>query len=137
MKRLSIMALSRAVMTCVAVSLTASTADTQESLTVNLEKQKVKLVAGGQAVAVRVEVTCSQGSTILESLLYIVQDGNTSEFSSIPVVCDGILHEYVVRVRAFPETLFHRGKAISSAYVLLADPEGTSAGDTERLRMRR
>jgi hypothetical protein len=125
----------RVVMTCITMGLTASIAYAQESLAVNIDKQKAQLIESDQAVEVQVKVTCNQGSTILESLLYVVQDGNTSAFSSIPVVCDGMPHEYAVRVLAFPETPFHQGKAMASAYVLIDTPEGTSAGDTERIKI--
>ena len=87
--------------------------------------KKAQLVDNGAGVMVEVTVTCPAGSQILESFVYVVQDGNTSPWSHIPVVCDGVRRTYDVRVRA-EEFVFRKGKARVSGYVLLTTGESVS-----------
>jgi hypothetical protein len=114
---------------------TLSIAYARESVTVKIYPQAT-LVAEGQAVEVTVKVACDLSSgEVLEAFVYVVQDGNQSNFAAIPVVCDGRQHESLIRVAMFPDGLaFHRGTAIASAFVLLLDPVtgGTVSGDDTR-----
>lgn len=90
-------------------------------------------------VTVAVEVTCPSGWDVLEAFVYITQDGNTSIFASIPVVCDNGPHRYLVDVPPFPGTPFHGGDANATAHVELTNDTGgsQSGGDTGPLRIRR
>ena len=99
-------------------------AATAATVTAEIGK-KATLVDGGAAVIVEVSVACSPGSEVLEAFVYVVQDDNTSQFAGIPVVCDGTLHTYTVRVRAL-DFVFRKGKARASAYILLESGEQTS-----------
>ncbi len=93
-----------------------------------------KLIKGGQAVLVEVQVTCPQGKDVLEAHISVSQDDSaTYGFSGIPVKCTGKPHTYRTIVTA-QQGQFHTGTAYASAYVLLYDPAtGTteSGSDTE------
>jgi hypothetical protein len=88
---------------------------------------------GGNALEVDVTVTCPKTRIPLEAFVYVVQNGNESEFAAIPVVCRGFARTYIVRVRA-GERLFTRARAVASAFVLatIGDTEDTESGDDNR-----
>ena len=108
-------------------------------VTVKLAK-KATLIEGGRAVLVEVKVACDPAAgRPIEAFLYVVQDGNQSQFAGIPVRCDRKPHKYDVRVRAFEESPFHRGPARSSAYILLLnEATGTtvSGQDSQNIMIR-
>ena len=96
-------------------------------------EKKATLVEGGAAVLVRIAVTCPAGSEVLESFVYVVQDGNTSNFAPVPVACDSTSRTYTVRVNA-TDFRFERGKARASGYVLLASGESVSPTRVIKIR---
>ena len=118
-------------------SLPVGSAAENKAIKVKITKHAT-LEQGGQAVIVEVKVTCASTRHILqESLVYVVQDGYTSQFAGLPVVSDGRPHQNRIRVLAL-EQPFHRGQARATAYVLLYDPatgETVSGGDTEEIRI--
>ena len=82
------------------------------------------LADSGLVVELRGRVRCElAGLEVLESLVYIVQDGNTSSFGSVPVNCSGKpgMQVFTTRVAAF-DVPFEPGEANVSAFVLLIDP---------------
>lgn len=123
----------------VVAGLSVPTTDAGVPVQVKLEKQAT-VIDHGQAANVRVRVRCDRASgQLLESLVYVVQDGQTSQFASIPVTCDGRWHGAVIRVAAFSESPFHQGQARASAYVLLLSPatgDTVSGSDTRILNLR-
>jgi hypothetical protein len=138
MKRLPVVTARTMIGAFLALGLLIGAASALESVIVELGK-RAELIADGQAVEVEVEVTCALGWEVLEAFGYVVQDGNQSQFAGIPVKCKNKLREYVIRVSAFPESPFHQGEAIASAFVLLIDPAtGTteSDGDTRTIEIR-
>jgi hypothetical protein len=111
-----------------------ATARTQDEVLVDAAiGKKVWLLEDGQAALVVVVATCAVGHSILETLVYLVQDGFTSQFSHIPLVCDGEPHVAVVRVNAL-DVPFHKGAARASAYVELTTGESTSPTRIVRLK---
>jgi hypothetical protein len=96
----------------------------QQALTAKIGKTAA-LRDEGQRVLVTATVRCPAGSEILEAFVYVTQDGNESDFGSLPAVCDGKRHLFRVAVNAF-DTPFHEGKARASGYVLLTTDESTS-----------
>lgn len=140
MTRLVVMGVALLVVFAVAVVGPLVPVQAAGSLSVEIDK-KARLLDGGQAVEVTVTVQCPpDGGALLESLVYIAQDEQTSQFSGIPVVCDGQAHTRQVIVRPVDTTPFHRGKARASAYVLWYTPDGTdtvSAGDTQVIHIKK
>lgn len=116
----------------VAVVSTPLPALAQESVTFKIGKNSV-LLDGGQAVRVTVTASCSAGGAVLESFVYVVQDGNQSQFAGIPLQCDGARHRFTVRVNAL-DFLFHEGPAQASGFVLLAS--GVSISPTRAISIR-
>jgi hypothetical protein len=109
-----------------------------ESVIVEIGK-KATLIGDGQAVEVEVEVTCARGREVLEAFVYVVQDSNQSQFAGIPVKCNNKPRESIITVSAFPESSFHQGEAVATAYILLIDPAtGTTEadGDTRTIDIR-
>jgi hypothetical protein len=118
-----------------AALLAASPAFAQVGVSAEIGK-KATLLDNGRAVLVPVTVTCTSGSEALEAFVYVVQDGNTSQFGGIPVVCDDAPHTFAVRVAAL-DFLFHSGKARASAYVLVlsgTETASTSPGGVIKIR---
>ena len=109
------------------LALTAGATDARASVAVGIGKVAT-LVAGGGAVDVEVEVACSPSHQVLEAFVYVVQDGQQSQFAGIPVRCTGQPRTYIARVQAYPDQLFHTGDAYASAYVLTQD---RATGKTE------
>jgi hypothetical protein len=115
--------------------LPAPAALAQETVTAQIAK-KAFLVDDGQAVLVTVTVACAAGSEVLEAFVYVVQDGNTSQFAGVPAVCDGLAHTFQVRVSAL-DTPFHPGRATASGFVLVTTATGTaSTSPTAGIRIR-
>ena len=95
--------------------------------------KKGDIIQGGAAVLVDVTVACSAGSEVLEAFVYVVQDGNTSQFAGLPVVCDGTAQTVTVRVPTL-EMPFQTGKARASGYVLLTTGDSISFGARIKIR---
>jgi hypothetical protein len=112
--------------------MNARPAAAQETLSIHVDR-KATLIDGGQAVDLRVTVTCPAGATVLEAFLYVVQDGNQSNFAPLQPVCDGTAHAFTVRVHAADSPL-RGGKAQVSGYLLLASGEATSPTGVVKLR---
>src|SRR5687767_9510850 len=92
-----------------------------------------KIIAGGQAVRLKVTASCPSGEDVLEAFVYVTQDGNQSRFAPVPVVCDGDSHRYNVRVEA-QDFVFHPGPARASGYLLVTPGQSTSPGQDLVLR---
>jgi len=93
-------------------------------LSVEVAKQ-ARLLDGGQRAEVRVTTTCPVGALPMEALLYVNQDGNSTEFGTLGVVCDGRRHRSTTTVTALGFQL-HRGAATVSSYLLLESGESVS-----------
>jgi hypothetical protein len=124
---------------CVVTPVSAVVSHGDESIQVKLSQQ-AKVLDGGQAVHVLVQIRCAPDTGyLLESLVYVVQDDQTSHLAPIPVRCDGRWQRNVIRVAASSEHLFHPGPAHASAYVLMAHPTSAataSGSDTRRMHLR-
>lgn len=107
---------------CIAVVPT-SRAYAVESLAVNIG-ESAKLVAGGQAVELKVKVRCAtDGLEVLESFVYVVQDGNQSAFRFFTPVCSDNPAMQVFRVRVSAlDFQFQNGEATATAFILLINP---------------
>jgi hypothetical protein len=77
-------------------------------------------------VQVSVTVTCSSGAAVLESFVYVTENGSSSQLTFFSPICDGSAHTFVVAVAAGPGMTFRRGPAQASAYVLLESGASTS-----------
>jgi hypothetical protein len=109
----------------VAALQSTKTAAAQETVVI---APTAKLIKGGQAVLVELQVTCPQGKEVLEAHISVSQDDSaTYGLSGIPVKCTGKPHTYKTVVTA-QQGQFHTGTAYASAYVLLYDP---ATGTTE------
>ncbi len=115
----------------VALSIGSSTPATaaRDTVVVKIAKS-ARLAEDGQSAQLKVRVRCPAGLQTLEGFVYITQDGNQSTFGPLNPVCDGKRHKLYVTVNA-QGTLFARGQAQASAYLLLLDPEtqNTITGD--------
>jgi hypothetical protein len=87
--------------------------------------KKATLVDGGQGALLRVTAACPVGGELLESFVYVNQDGNSTEWGAVNIPCDGMPHSRTVRVTALDFTL-HKGKASASGYMLLTSGETIS-----------
>lgn len=114
------------------VVLTPHAAVAQESVTLKVGKNAT-LTNGGQAVSVTVTAQCPAGDTVLEAFVYVVQDGNQSQFGGIPLQCDGGWHRFVVTVTAL-DFLFRPGEATASGFVLLVS--GATISPTRAISIR-
>jgi hypothetical protein len=121
-----------AVMCGVLAMLLTPPAAAQATLAVEIGK-KATLLDGGQAVDVRVTVTCPAGGVVLEAFVYVTQEGNESQFAFFQPICDGNPHSFTVRAEAL-DFVFHRGKARASGYLLLESGETTSPTRAVKLR---
>lgn len=102
------------------------------SITVEVGRVAV-LLNGGSALEVDVTVTCPKTRIPLEAFVYVVQNGNESQFAGIPVVCRGFARRYIVNVPA-GERPFTRARAVASAFMLatIGDTSATESGDDNR-----
>jgi hypothetical protein len=89
-----------------------------------------KFDEGGVGVWIRVAGMCTPGADVLESFVYVNQDGFSTESSPIPLRCDGSLHRSKVLV-PMADVPLHKGPATASAYALVVDPDtGETAQDS-------
>jgi hypothetical protein len=115
----------------------AGVAGAQEEETVTVEVgPTAKLIEDGQAVQVKVKVSCEPPAEVLEAAVFAQQDEQTvwGEAGIASVVCDGETQVRFVEVNAL-EGQFHRGEVYVSAFVLVClDPncEDTAAGGDTR-----
>jgi hypothetical protein len=128
------------VLVCTAASLVlalAAAAIAQAAVSVSIERNAT-LVGAGEAVQVRVNVTCDPGFEVLEANISVSQRGTTG-FGGIPgVVCDGTTHTLTATVSA-QEGSYRRGTASASAFVLVIDPntQDTQSGQaTAKIKLR-
>jgi hypothetical protein len=119
------------VATLAALTATAAAA-ASTGLSVDVKKN-AGLVEGGQAVELRLRAACPAGEEVLEAFVYVTQEGNESDFASIPLICDGKKHTFIVRASSF-DTPFHRGPAQASPFVLLTS--GASISPAEPIKLR-
>jgi hypothetical protein len=104
----------------VALLLPAVAASAQEQ-TVTVEVgPTAKLIEDGQAVQVKVKVSCEPPAEVLEAAVFAQQDEQTvwGEAGIASVVCDGNSQVRFVKVNAL-EGQFHRGEVYVSAFVLV------------------
>ena len=139
MKRI-MLALSLVALMVVALPPTgAATAQEEEVVTVEVGPT-AKLIDDGQAVQVRVKVTCEAPAQVLEAAVFAQQDEQTisGEAGITSVVCDGNSQVRFVEVNA-QEGTFHRGEAFVSAFALVClDPdcvETADGGDTRIVKV--
>lgn len=95
-----------------------------ERLSASIGKS-AKLMAGGQTVELKVKVRCStEDFEVLESFVYLGQDGNESDFGFFTPACGGnpAMQVFRVRVSAF-DFPFHSGEATATAFILLINPD--------------
>jgi hypothetical protein len=116
------------------VSTKSAAARETEGVSFDIEPT-AKLVNDGQAVKVRVQVTCPQDLELQDVFIYVTQDAEVVYGTSRFFVggCSGKPHTYKTTVTA-QRGQFHTGSAYSSGYVVALDPAtGTiqSASDTE------
>jgi hypothetical protein len=120
--------ISLLVVTLMSLTMGLPVTQAQESITVKIGKP-ARLVKGGQAVDLRVKVTCPSSHEVLEAFAYVVQNGNESNFAFMPLICDGRPRQYAVRATVFPDSpRFRRGDATATVFILLLNP---STGETE------
>jgi hypothetical protein len=121
-------------------AILASPALGQQSLSVDIGKT-AKIIDGGQAVELKVKTVCAiEGFELLEAFVYVTQNGNTSQFASIPVSCSDIPRPQKATVRVLAlDFLFQEGEANASAFILLIDPvsgDTLSTSPTQVIRIR-
>lgn len=135
--------MSRLLILCLVVLAATVTAFSQlsaqtDTLLLEIEK-KAELVNEGTAANLTVTVACPDGWEVLEAFVYINQDGNSTDFARIPIVCDAVEHSAVVRVNAAPDQLFHKGKASASGFILIINSdtgETLSLSPSVRLKLK-
>jgi hypothetical protein len=124
----------------VAVLLPASAASAQEEVVTVEVGPTAKLIDEGQAVQVKVKVTCQRPAQVLEAAVFAQQDEQTvwGEAGIASVVCDGKSQVRFVEVNALEGT-FHRGEAFVSAFVLVCLDsecgETAAGGDTGLIKV--
>jgi hypothetical protein len=89
-----------------------------------------KILGGGTAARIPIRGLCTPGAEVLEAFVYLSQDGQSSEWGFIPLVCDGARHDALVEVQTI-DFAFHPGLATASGYALVVDPRtGLTADDS-------
>lgn len=103
-----------------AMILAAGTASAQEEEAVTVEVgPTAKLIDDGQAVRVKVKVSCEPVvDHVQEALLFVQQEDAYGEGFLRSVVCDGRTHVHLEEVEAL-DGPFHSGEAFVSAFVLV------------------
>ena len=105
-----------------------------KGVTVILASQAT-LIGAGQAVTIKVQVSCPKRYRALEAFVYVTQDDISSDFGFFPLQCHNKkLREYTVHVSTFDEELFHVGAATATAFVLL-EPDDLSGGDSKAIQI--
>lgn len=130
-------ALVLAVTLGLSVSASPALATTDSSVQVRVTTdRRARIIEAGAAARIRVEGVCTHGAEVIEAFVYITQDGHTSSFGFVPLVCDGARHSWIVQVESFDQP-FHVGPATASPYALVEDPRtGETADDSPFLRIR-
>ena len=100
--------------------LASSSVAAQEAVTVEA-RPTAQVIAAGQVLQVRVEVTCEPTLQVLEAHVSVQQGATFGQAGLGSVVCDGQAHTHKIRVSAL-DGHFSRGEAYVSAFVLLVDP---------------
>ena len=95
---------------------------------------RAKIVGQGMAARIPIQGLCTPGAEVLESFVYVSQDGQSSEWGSIPLVCDGASHDALVEVQTI-DFAFHPGLATASGYALVTDPRTGLTADDSPLRV--
>ncbi len=117
--------------------LPAGAASAQEEEVVTVEVgPTAKLIEGGQAVRVKVKVSCEPVDHVLEAWIPAVQQEDAFGQGFLhPVVCDGRTRVHMEEVEAL-DAPFHPGEASVSAFVLVCLDEAcseTAQGQETRL----
>lgn len=110
----------------------------QPGTAVVAEISKQARLSGG-SVLLSVRTRCPEGAQVLEAFAYLTQDGQTSQFSRLPLVCDGRSRKVMVAVPSFPEAPFHTGAARATTFALIqlpGSPNTAQGGDTSSIRVR-
>jgi hypothetical protein len=113
---------------------TAASAQGEEAVRVEVGPT-AKLIEDGQAVRVKVKVSCEPVDHVLEALLFVQQEDAYGEGFLRSVVCDGTTHVHMEEVEALSGT-FHSREAWVSAFVLVcldAECAQTAQGQETRL----
>jgi hypothetical protein len=140
MKRIMLALSLVALMVAVLLPMGAATAQEEEEVATVEVGPTAKLIDDGQAVQVKVKVTCEAPAQVLEAAVFAQQDEQTisGEAGITSVVCDGKSQVRFVEVNA-QEGTFHRGEAFVSAFALVClDPdcvETADGGDTRIVKV--
>jgi hypothetical protein len=118
MKRIVLVVMVTLVMALI-LAVGGASAREDEAVSVQV-RPTAQVIEGGAALLVTVKVACEPGFEVREAHVF-AQQGATSNFGGIPVVCDGEGRVHEVRVSAL-DGQFGSGKASVSAFVLLLDP---------------
>ena len=128
----------------VGAGFTATQAAAWERLQLEISP-RAKLVDGGRGIVLEIEASCPARHVPIEAFAYASQPdesggGAFSNFSGIPVRCNGRTQSFVVTVHTFEgETPFRAGPANASAYLLVAEHktgQTSSTGDSEVVEVR-
>jgi hypothetical protein len=107
-----------------ALNPTFATVSAGETIAVKF-KHNTTLVEDGQALRVMVQVRCAPSRQPLGSLVYVIQEENTSAVAGVPITCDNHWHTQVVTATTFQDTPLYGGDAHGSTYMLLYDPDSS------------
>jgi hypothetical protein len=119
----------------VVMLLPAGAATAQEEVVTVEVGPTAQLIDDGQAVRVKVKVTCEPVDHVLEALLFVQQEDAYGEGFLGSVVCDGKTHVHMVEVEAL-DGPFHPREAFVSAFVLVcldAECAETAQGQDSRV----
>ena len=94
---------------------------------------RAKILGGGATAKIPIRGICTSGADVIEAFVYITQDGFTSQWGFIPLVCDDVAHWWLVRVPALDQP-FHPGTASASAYAQVMDPNTGETGEDSPFR---
>ena len=114
------------------LSFTGAAPAPSDALELRIDKKAV-LVNDGQAVTLRVTASCPAGAELLESFVYVNQNGFSTQFGFFNVPCDGTRHKATATATAL-DFVLEPGKASASGFMLLTT--GESISPTQRIMLR-
>jgi hypothetical protein len=115
-----------------ALSLSCPASAAEPAFEMDIDHKAV-LVDGGQVAVLEVAATCPAGAELLESFVYVNQDGFSTQWGTVNVPCDGMPHTRTVRAATL-DFVLHKGKASASGYMLLTSGESISPGQRLHLK---